>query len=156
MADVFREKHSAPALLKSLNPTVRFVAGEQIQVPNVSVDAATAAPPSATAPAAKPAVPGNASPTAKPAAPGAAAPSAKPAAPAKTAAAKAKFILATDGRWIEAEDLQSGETIADDYANLAFVSSADDDDAATALCVSRQHARFPAFAVAATGACPPR
>jgi len=37
----------------------------------------------------------------------------------KTASAKAKFILATDGLWIEAEDLQSGETVADDYANLA-------------------------------------
>src|ERR1700691_4566261 len=33
----------------------------------------------------------------------------------KTAAAKAKFILATDGETLEAEDLASGETVASDY-----------------------------------------
>ncbi len=36
----------------------------------------------------------------------------------KTPAAKAKFILATDGLTLEAEDLASGETIAADYADL--------------------------------------
>jgi Bacterial regulatory proteins, gntR family len=35
------------------------------------------------------------------------------------AAAKAKFILATDGFVLEAEDLNSGETIACDYAEFA-------------------------------------
>ena len=34
----------------------------------------------------------------------------------KTAAAKAKFILATDGQTLEAEDLTSGETIASPFA----------------------------------------
>ena len=33
----------------------------------------------------------------------------------KTAAAKAKFILATDGETLEAEDLASGETVVSDY-----------------------------------------
>ena len=61
--------HSAPALLKRLNPSARFVAGEQIQVPNVAVDAAPAAPPANAATTAKPTAPVNASPTAKPAAP---------------------------------------------------------------------------------------
>ena len=37
----------------------------------------------------------------------------------KTASAKAKFILATDGHTLEAEDLVSGETIACDYPDLA-------------------------------------
>ena len=37
----------------------------------------------------------------------------------KTAAAKAKFILATDGQTLEAEDLSSGETIASDYPDLS-------------------------------------
>ena len=32
-----------------------------------------------------------------------------------TAKARAKFVLATDGEWLEAEDLNSGETIACDY-----------------------------------------
>ncbi len=27
--------HAAPALLKRLNPTARFIAGEQVQVPNI-------------------------------------------------------------------------------------------------------------------------
>lgn len=36
----------------------------------------------------------------------------------KTASAKAKFILATDGHSLEAEDLASGETIASNYADL--------------------------------------
>ncbi len=37
----------------------------------------------------------------------------------KTATAKAKFILATDGILLEAEDLNSGETIACDYDEFA-------------------------------------
>ncbi len=37
----------------------------------------------------------------------------------KTASAKAKFILATDGLHLEAEDLNSGETIACEYARFA-------------------------------------
>ncbi len=37
----------------------------------------------------------------------------------KTAAAKAKFILATDGETLEAEDLASGETVASDYPDFA-------------------------------------
>ncbi|UEO00421.1 class I SAM-dependent DNA methyltransferase [Acidiferrobacter thiooxydans] len=37
----------------------------------------------------------------------------------KTASAKAKFILATDGQTLEAEDLASGETIACDYPDFA-------------------------------------
>jgi hypothetical protein len=37
----------------------------------------------------------------------------------KTAAGKAKFILATDGIVLEAEDLATGETIAPDYPRLA-------------------------------------
>ncbi len=37
----------------------------------------------------------------------------------KTAAAKAKFILATDGETLEAEDLTSGETIAPAYRDFA-------------------------------------
>jgi hypothetical protein len=37
----------------------------------------------------------------------------------RTTAAKAKFILATDGMALEAEDLASGETIASDYPDLA-------------------------------------
>ncbi|MHB1516277.1 MAG: class I SAM-dependent DNA methyltransferase [Acidiferrobacteraceae bacterium] len=37
----------------------------------------------------------------------------------KTASAKAKFILATDGQTLEAEDLVSGDTIACDYPDLA-------------------------------------
>ena len=37
----------------------------------------------------------------------------------KTAPAKAKFILATDGETLEAEDLASGETIASEYRNFA-------------------------------------
>jgi hypothetical protein len=36
----------------------------------------------------------------------------------KTVAAKAKFILATDGTTVEAEDLVSGETITSDYEDL--------------------------------------
>lgn len=36
-----------------------------------------------------------------------------------TSKAKAKFILATDGVTLEAEDLNSGETLACDYANVA-------------------------------------
>ncbi len=35
-----------------------------------------------------------------------------------TAKAKAKFVLATDGDTFEAEDLESGETIACDYAKF--------------------------------------
>ncbi len=35
-----------------------------------------------------------------------------------TAKAKAKFVLATDGETFEAEDLESGETVACDYADL--------------------------------------
>lgn len=67
--------HSAPALLKRLNPTAKFVAGEQIQVPNVAADTAPAVPAAADAtPAAKPAAPANAPPAAKPAAPAKAAP----------------------------------------------------------------------------------
>jgi hypothetical protein len=37
----------------------------------------------------------------------------------KTAAAKAKLILATDGETLEAEDLASGETVASDYPDFA-------------------------------------
>ena len=37
----------------------------------------------------------------------------------KTAAAKAKFILATDGETLDAEDLASGETVASDYPDFA-------------------------------------
>lgn len=37
----------------------------------------------------------------------------------KTTTAKAKFILATDGRTLEAENLTSGETIAPEYSNFA-------------------------------------
>ena len=37
----------------------------------------------------------------------------------KTASAKAKFILATDGETLEAEDLASGETVASDYPDFA-------------------------------------
>ncbi len=37
----------------------------------------------------------------------------------KTTAAKAKFILATDGETLEAEDLASGETVASDYPDFA-------------------------------------
>jgi hypothetical protein len=37
----------------------------------------------------------------------------------KTTAAKAKFILATDGQTVEAEDMISGETIASTYTDLA-------------------------------------
>src|SRR5512146_3176620 len=37
----------------------------------------------------------------------------------KTGSAKARFLLATDGAALEAEDLLSGETIACDYADLA-------------------------------------
>ena len=37
----------------------------------------------------------------------------------KTTAAKAKFVLATDGETLEAEDLASGETIAADYGDFA-------------------------------------
>ena len=44
--------HAAPALLKRLNPSAKFVAGEQIQVPNVAVEFATAAPVADAAPAA--------------------------------------------------------------------------------------------------------
>lgn len=35
-----------------------------------------------------------------------------------TAKARAKFALATDGEWLEAEDLNSGETVACDYADF--------------------------------------
>ena len=35
-----------------------------------------------------------------------------------TTRSRAKFVLATDGRWLEAEDLGSGETIACDYAEF--------------------------------------
>ena len=35
-----------------------------------------------------------------------------------TTKAKAKFVLATDGSWLEAEDLTSGETIACDYSEF--------------------------------------
>lgn len=35
-----------------------------------------------------------------------------------TAKARAKFVLATDGEWLEAEDLNSGETIACAYADF--------------------------------------
>lgn len=37
----------------------------------------------------------------------------------KTSAAKAKFVLATDGVELEAEDLASGDTIACDYGDFA-------------------------------------
>src|ERR1039458_5702229 len=37
----------------------------------------------------------------------------------KTAAAKAKLILATDGETLEAEDLASGESVASDYPDFA-------------------------------------
>jgi hypothetical protein len=37
----------------------------------------------------------------------------------KTASAKTKFILATDGETLEAEDLGSGETIATSYPEFA-------------------------------------
>ena len=37
----------------------------------------------------------------------------------KTAAAKAKFIMATDGEMLEAEEIATGETIASAYADLA-------------------------------------
>lgn len=33
--------------------------------------------------------------------------------------ARIKFVLATDGQWLEAEDLSSGETLATDYADMA-------------------------------------
>lgn len=36
----------------------------------------------------------------------------------KTAAGKCKFILATDGEWLEAEDLNTGETVACKYEEL--------------------------------------
>lgn len=35
-----------------------------------------------------------------------------------TKKARAKFVLATDGDWLEAEDLNSGETVACDYADF--------------------------------------
>lgn len=35
-----------------------------------------------------------------------------------TKKARAKFVLATDGKWLEAEDLNSGETVACDYADF--------------------------------------
>jgi len=35
-----------------------------------------------------------------------------------TQKARAKFVLATDGEWLEAEDLNSGETVACDYADF--------------------------------------
>jgi hypothetical protein len=41
----------------------------------------------------------------------------------KTAAAKAKFILATDGETLEAEDLASGETVASDYPTSPSTSA---------------------------------
>ena len=63
--------HSAPALLKRLNPTAKFAAGEEIKVPNVAVDAAAVAPSSAAPTTTKPATAGSAAPTAKPAAPAA-------------------------------------------------------------------------------------
>ena len=37
----------------------------------------------------------------------------------KTASAKAKFILATDGETMEAEDVASGETITSDYRDFS-------------------------------------
>ena len=37
----------------------------------------------------------------------------------RTVAAKAKFVLATDGETLEAEDLASGETIASEYRDFA-------------------------------------
>lgn len=37
----------------------------------------------------------------------------------KTTSAKAKFILATDGETLEAEDLASAETISSDYRDCA-------------------------------------
>jgi lipoprotein-anchoring transpeptidase ErfK/SrfK len=37
--------HASPALLKKLNPTAKFAAGEQIQVPNVSAAVAPVGPP---------------------------------------------------------------------------------------------------------------
>lgn len=37
----------------------------------------------------------------------------------KTASAKAKFVLATDGEWLEAEDLALGETLACPYPDFA-------------------------------------
>ena len=37
---------------------------------------------------------------------------------AKTASSKAKFILATDGAEFQAEDIQTGETVACDYADF--------------------------------------
>src|SRR5271157_2900513 len=37
----------------------------------------------------------------------------------KTAAAKAKFIVATDGETLEAEDLSSGETVTSEYRDFA-------------------------------------
>lgn len=35
-----------------------------------------------------------------------------------TKKARAKFVLATDGKWLEAEDLNSGETVACEYADF--------------------------------------
>lgn len=35
-----------------------------------------------------------------------------------TSKAKARYVLATDGKWLEAEDLKSGETIACDYQDF--------------------------------------
>ena len=35
-----------------------------------------------------------------------------------TKKARAKFVLATDGEWLEAEDRNSGETVACDYADF--------------------------------------
>lgn len=42
--------HSAPALIKRLNPSARFVAGEDIQVPNVAVESAAVVAPAKAAP----------------------------------------------------------------------------------------------------------
>ena len=75
--------HASPILLKRLNPSARFAAGEEIQVPNVAGAAGPA--PGAPAATAKPAASDNAAPTAKPAASGTASPTAKPAAPVKAA-----------------------------------------------------------------------
>ena len=80
IAEALAERfHAAPALLKRLNPSARFVAGEQIQVPNVAAESAAVSATADAAPAAKPAAPANA-------------PAAKPAAPAKAAPAPAVIV----------------------------------------------------------------
>jgi lipoprotein-anchoring transpeptidase ErfK/SrfK len=65
--------HSSPALLKRMNPTAKFVAGEEIQVPNVAAAVqpstaagASASPAPTAAPAGSPAPAASASPAAAP------------------------------------------------------------------------------------------